>query len=204
MPTVTSEVDICNSALIKLGAEPILSLDDSNKRAEKCKLQYPKLRDEVIASHPWNFAITRATLAQSTYVPAFEFEQAYIIPNDVLRIVKTNLNMPGSVGENRWAVEIDPVTNQKVFLTNNLTGEDQIAIQYIKRITDVTKYSPNFVEVLATRLAADLAYPIVQQLALSTQMFALYQQLLRDARTFDAQENSVNQVQADDWRFARN
>ena len=47
MPLTTTEVSICNSALIKVGAERITSLSDSNKRAQLCSEQYSKMRDEV-------------------------------------------------------------------------------------------------------------------------------------------------------------
>ena len=50
-----SEVSICNSALIKLGASRIASLTEDSKEAKLCYEQYPILRDEVQASHPWNF-----------------------------------------------------------------------------------------------------------------------------------------------------
>ena len=44
----SSEVAICNSALIKIGAAEITSLSDVNKRAQLCNEQYSKLRDELL------------------------------------------------------------------------------------------------------------------------------------------------------------
>jgi hypothetical protein len=54
--------DICNSALIKCGSKTITSISEANKRAELCTIMYPKVRDKVLKSHPWNFAIKRAAL----------------------------------------------------------------------------------------------------------------------------------------------
>ena len=64
----SSEVAICNSALIKIGAAEITSLSDVNKRAQLCNEQYSKLRDELLRSHPWNFAIARKVLSLDTFI----------------------------------------------------------------------------------------------------------------------------------------
>tara|TARA_R100001530_G_scaffold114015_1_gene80959 strand:+ start:206 stop:1021 length:816 start_codon:yes stop_codon:yes gene_type:complete len=64
----SSEVAICNSALIKLGAAEISSLSDTNKRAQLCNAQYSKLRDELLRSHPWNFAIGRKVLSLDSFI----------------------------------------------------------------------------------------------------------------------------------------
>jgi hypothetical protein len=68
----TSVEAICNSALIKVGSKQITSISDANKRAELCTLMYPKVRDKVLKSHPWNFAIKRKSLSlyQSTFLDA--------------------------------------------------------------------------------------------------------------------------------------
>ena len=59
---------ICNSALIKIGASKIAALSDTNKRAILCNEQYPKLRDDLLRSHPWNFAIKRKVLSADSFI----------------------------------------------------------------------------------------------------------------------------------------
>ena len=56
-------VSICNLALARLGDATIESLDDATAQAEYCNLFYAQTRDEVLRSHPWNFAIARKALA---------------------------------------------------------------------------------------------------------------------------------------------
>lgn len=58
----STSVDICNAALIKVGAETITALSDNNKRARACNERYADIRDVVLAAHPWNFAIGRTQL----------------------------------------------------------------------------------------------------------------------------------------------
>ena len=72
-----SAVQICNNALIKLGANTITSLSDDTKPARLCNKIYTVLRDDLLRSHPWNFAIGRSSLAQLVDAPAFGFSFQY-------------------------------------------------------------------------------------------------------------------------------
>jgi len=195
----TSEVQICNSALIKVGAELILSLNDETKTARYCNHQYPILRDEVLSSHPWNFAIARKELAKTTNTPEYQYSSEFILPSDCLRVIGEDQNYQQNLTEVEWSVETRPDSDVRVLLAN----VDAIKILYIKRVTAVSLYSPTFVEVLATRLAADLSYGLVQSTSYQQQLLAVYQELLRKARSFDAQEGHLMNVQASEWVNSR-
>jgi hypothetical protein len=191
----TSEVSIVNSALSKLGAELIITLSDNNKRARFAAEAYPKIRDQVLAAHPWNFAISRKELGLTPNTPAYEFQNEFALPLDVLRVISTDLNVMAQVTETAWSAEISEVTGDRVILTD----ASGVKIKYIKRITDVAKYPPHFLEALETRLASELAYTLVQSTTLKAELLQEYLLLLRDARSFDAQEGSLPQTRADDW-----
>ena len=82
-----SETQIMNSALIKLGAEVILSPNDESDRARVMKTQYPISRNKLLRSHPWNFAIEYASLAVIDPKPTQVWEYGYVynLPADCLR-----------------------------------------------------------------------------------------------------------------------
>ena len=195
----TSETEICNSALIKLGVEPIADLDENTKQARLCKRQYPIIKQDVLRSHPWNFAMTRVELAATGNVPLFEFGFEFVLPADVLRVMKTDLNISPSITESPWKVEHNRSTGKKVLLAN----DSVINILYVRDITDVQLFDSNFAEALAFRLASDLAYPLIQSVSLAGQMFTLYQEQLKTARSYDAQESSLESVIADEWIVQR-
>ena len=188
-------LEIVNSALIKLGAERIASLSDANKAARIANEQYNKIRKEVLASHPWNFAVARKELSLSVNNPEFEFSNMFIIPSDVLRILSTDLDEVGY----EWKVETYYVTNQRVIVTN----ADAMKIRYIRNIEDTTLFSPVFEEAFAYRMATDFAYALTQSSQMQRQMFQLYQDTLSQARSFDAQESSSEVVEADEWILTR-
>jgi len=195
----TTDVSICNSALSKLGAERISSLSNATKEGKLCKEQYAKRRDALLQSHPWNFAVTRRSLAESaTYTPPFEYEKAFVVPNDVLRVLVIDANIPLQIGEKKWAVEIDPDTNQKVLLSN----VDSVAIKYIKSVPEAF-FTPLFSELLALDLAKDWAWNLTQSNTVLQLVSREFEDKLKAARSYDAQEGSPPQVDADDWLLAR-
>lgn len=187
-----SEVKICNSALIKVGSTTITSLTEDSKPARACNEQYAKLRDEVLSAHPWNFAISRKSLGQTSNTPIWEFDYEYQIPSDVLRILKIDSTLD-------WQVEVNAVSGAKVIVTD----DPEMNIKYIKRVTDTTLFTPYFDEVLATRVAADISYYMTQSTSLMESLMKAYQVMLAQARSFDAQEGTPPEVEADDWLNSR-
>lgn len=179
MASVTS---ICNSALVKIGAARIVSLDDPSEGARLCKEQYTKLKESLLQAHPWNFAVRRQALNLSPDVPAFGYSKQFIVPDDCLRILET---CPDEVS---WEREGN-------FL---LTNYPSMAIRYIKNV-DESLFTPLFAEVLSLALAADISYSLVQSVQLRTDLRQEFKNQLRDARSFDAQEGGVRQVQADEF-----
>ena len=187
MSLTTTETSICNSALIKIGAERINSLTETNKRAQLCNEQYSKVRDEVLRSHPWNFAITRASFSQLSSTPAFGYTYEYAIPSDCLRILDLS----------------DEATEWKQEGNKILTDSATIKARYIKRVTAPAEYDSFFIEALALRLATDLSYSLVQSTTLSNMLITQYQAHLSLARSYDAQEGTPPDLIDDSFVEAR-
>ena len=140
---MASEVEICNMALYKIGDIKITSLADASKEARACAVFYPLMRDELIYAHPWNFAMTRADIsALVSGAPAFEFDYAYTLPADCLRVWE----LYGS--DEEWVVEGGQL----------LTNQDrEIYIRYLKKVTETGKFNPAYVTCLSLTLAAAIA-----------------------------------------------
>lgn len=143
---MASEVEICNRALLLFGNLTITGLTDGSKEARACRVLYPLLRDQLIYSHPWNFAMTRADIsAQVATTPAFEWDYAYTLPADCLRVWEL---YGSSSTDAEWIVESGE-------LLTNL--EEEIYIRYIRRVTTTGNFSPSFAQCLATLLGAELS-----------------------------------------------
>ena len=70
---MTSQVDIANYALNKIGGSNITSFTEDSKAARIVNQRYTAARDAVFRAHPWNCLIRRAELAQSTTTPTFGY-----------------------------------------------------------------------------------------------------------------------------------
>lgn len=144
-----SETDIVNDALGRLGISPVMALTDSTKQAQFANRFYESTRDEVLASHPWNFATRRAVLAQLATPPEFEWIYAYQLPSDNLRLLQLNGYDLGRTLDT-WAIEGHQL----------LTDADRAEVRYISRVTDTTLYPALFSEALSIKLAAKLCAPL--------------------------------------------
>lgn len=190
----TSSVEICNSALHKIGAKRIASLSDDTKAAIILNDQYDRIRKEVLRSHPWNFAIAYVQLAATANTPVWaDWTKEFVLPTDVLRVLETDLEY-----DTDWELGNNADNNRVIF-----TNATSLKIKYIKDITNTTRFDPVFEEALAFRLAADIAYSLVQSQTVQQTMFQLYKQAVGMAMSFDAQENALDKVEADDFTIIR-
>ncbi len=176
-----SAVQICNNALIKLGANTITSLSDDTKPARLCNKIYTVLRDDLLRSHPWNFAIGRSSLAQLVDAPAFGFSFQYQLPSDSLRVLRLN----------------DSHTPYRIEGRKLLTDSNTVNLIYIKQVTDEAQFDSNYSNILALRIAAQLAYVITNSVRLSESLKQEYRLELNRAKMHDAQEDSIYILETD-------
>lgn len=139
-----SAIEICNLALMKFGNLSISSITaPTNKEERSCAVFYPILRDQLVYSYPWNFAMSRADISsQVATAPAFGPTYSYTLPTDCLRVWE----FYGSDAE--WLVESGQ------FLTDE---SEEIYIRYIRKVTETAYFNPAFCNILATILGAELA-----------------------------------------------
>lgn len=143
---MADKVTIVNHALTILGADRIIDIAEDSENARKCNAVFDTLSAEVQATHPYNFGLKRLKLALSTTPPAFEFTNAFVIPADCLRVVRSDLD----------DLEVPYRIEGGMIVTNAGTCN----IKYISLITDTSKFSAAFVTTLAERIAAELSYAI--------------------------------------------
>jgi|TARA_R100001510_G_scaffold27454_1_gene24171 hypothetical protein len=197
MPSV---VEICNEAMDLLGAATITSLDENSKEARLCNRRFSTVRDAVLRSHPWNCAITRATLSQDGTPPSFGFAHQYTLPTSpfclrVLSFFSSNVDS-----------EISPYDSQVMFKIEGrkiLTDEATCKIIYLARITDTTQFDSLLSNAIAFRLASETAYAITGSNSIAQSLFGLYEQRLREARSMDAVEGKPDRIISEEFTNIR-
>ena len=186
---MTAPVDICNSALIKIGVNPITSLTDtSSKAARLCNALYTPLRDAFLEETHWNCTMRRVALSELEDAPEFGFDYKYSLPLDCIKVVHlNNKDYRFKVEENRYVH------------TNLSTAKALIQVQ----VTDVSKWSAKMREAFAWIIAFNLNYSFNQNASLSDLLNNKAQKALQEARSFDGQEGFMDSFQQDEWLNAR-
>ena len=197
---MASVVDLCNRALDLLGAANITSLTENSKEARLCNGNFDDVRDAVLRSHPWNVGITRKALPKDSETPAFGFSFQFSLPTDpfclrVLSFWNSNVNNDVAAYDSNVMFKIEGC---KV-----LSNEDTCNIIYIGRITDTEQYDSLLNKAISARLAAEIAYNITGSNSIASNMIALYEARLKEAKGVDSMEGFPEQPQADDFTNIR-
>jgi len=207
--SATSETEICNLALTRIGHAMIASLDEGTKAADLCQLHYPRTRDSLLRLHPWSFAIKRATLALDVTTPNHEFDYRHSLPEDCVKVIRTDWEATGYTGTavygfpgiNGYADAMVPYRIEGRFL---LANESVCKIEYVARITDTAQFDENFTDVLAQRLSAEICVALTDNQSMAKGLWEIYAAKLSDAQGNDAQEGTPREpVDLSGWPMAR-
>jgi hypothetical protein len=188
MSSLASEVNVANLALTDLGADRILALTEDSENARKVNAIFFLVRDSLLRSHPWNFAVQRRSFNQTTSTPEYGFDSEFQIPGDVLRIL-TAENRAGTT----WVREGDKI----------LVSDTSFKCRCIIRIEDPTKWDEVFVTTFAARLSAELAYSITDSRPVAADRWELFRVKFRQATGVDAQVGTPEELLVDEWIDSR-
>lgn len=192
---MASKVEICNRGLQLLGANSITSLEGNNTEARECSRVFDIVRDAELRAHPWNFARKRALLAASSTVPAFEYTNAFPLPDDFIRLKLENRSqVPVD-----WQIEMHS-TGDVAIMTDDGAP---LKLVYIARITDTAKWDPLFVEVFAARLAMEICEKITASATKRQLAQNEYQWKLAEAKRTNAIERPAIVGDESPWVTAR-
>ena len=171
---MASQIEIMNVALLQLGDEIIMSVDENTKAARTMKALWTTTVEECLADHTWAFARKRANLALLGTPPLFQWTNAFQLPSDYVRMV--SLGEPED--ELKWAIEG----------TSLLTNESVAQILYIWKNMTTGNFPAKFVTALAMLLAINAADTLAGlDTAKKDKLYAAYQKAITDAETVDSQ-----------------
>lgn len=138
---MASQVQIVNLAYGKFGALTIQTITEATPQARAAAVLWDSVRDELISSYPWKFAIKRTTLdTPDATTPEFEYDYQYTLPADCLKV---------------WEL-YNTTSNYVVEGGLLLCSDEEIYLKYGAKITDVSLYPSAFVASFAAKLAAEL------------------------------------------------
>lgn len=198
---MASDVQIANRALTKLGARRILSIDDDVKEARAINSMFDIVRDSELRAHPWNFAMTRASLPALVSAPAWGFLRQFQLPSDCLRVIQINEHywVP-SLTDYRTRLDVPYQIEGGKVLTD---FQAPLKIRYVARISDTQSWDSCFVEAFASKLAYETCEEITQSNTKKQEAAADYKEAIRSAKRMDAIENPPEPFGDDSWLLSR-
>lgn len=181
---------IWNAALGHVG-ESEATISDKNEQsaqARACRRFWPIARDAALAEAAWPFARRVAPVAG--YAPApHPWSHAYLYPTDAVGIV--SIVDPAGL-DIATPFEIGGVTTPHGYDTTLiLTAQELAWIVYTRRVEDVTRYPPLFVDAVAWRLAWEIAVPLSISREIRNDCFQVYQIALQRALLAAAKERRI-------------
>lgn len=196
-----SEVDICNAALAKLGAESILTRNDNNNRARVVNGRYDSVRDAELRRHRWRFAIKRVSLPALAVAPDSDYARQFQLPNDFLRLIEGgDIKSAADLGDFRSTDSSLYSVEGRTLLTSLPAP---LSIRYIAQIVDDGIFDAAFREALASRLAYECCKKITGNENEKAGCMDDYRNSIREAIRANALEVAPEQPADDSWVMAR-
>lgn len=189
---MASQTSICNRALEKLGASPIVSLSDDVDQAKALKRVYVDSLNALLVDHPWHFAKKRAALPASATAPAWGFTNSYPVPSDFLRLVLIK------DGPN-FSLEADATGSQTILSD----AAAPLYILYLFSVTDAGVLPPHFVEAFSSKLALDICEDIAQSNSKKEWAASLYAADLAKAKRINGLQKAPDAFPAFSWLASR-
>lgn len=177
-----SDVELCNAALVKIGARPIAGFADAGAEALCAGRLYPIIRDALLSAHPWSFTLAQATLLPQVGEPVADYGRSFALPADHLRTISA-----GYGGSARGL-------SYRIQGTLLLASSDAVVIAYQRRAEEGT-FPAFFVQALVTRLAAEFCVPLTEGTARASDLYQIAQAELRAARALDSQQSTPRRIE---------
>lgn len=181
MPKRPTQSGIANSAASRLGStKRMASIHDGSDLATHIVDQWDAIVSTLIAEHPWNFAIRRATLNALTEAPGSEYAYQYALPADCWRWLPWHPDDPD------W---FEGEAEGGNILTD---AEAPIAIRYIsgEYADEVGRWPAHFATAVELELAFRIAEPVTGSTSIARDMRDLAAEALMKAKRKDGLESN--------------
>ena len=199
MASSTTELDIVNRALDKLGEKNITSLTQDVKQARVMSTLVDTVRDRFLRKNPWNCAIERVQLAASVTAPAWGWATAYPLPADFIKLLNVESSTDATIGL-AGSKNVPQNVEYKIEGGEILCDQtDALNIRYVKRLTDTTQYDPSMVEALATLYAFEACLSLTGDTGLRSELKQEYMAMLQEAKQEDGWEDDMPDFPLDSW-----
>ena len=173
-----TNIDLCSRALVELGANAISSFDETSTEATVASQLYQPTLENLLASYPWRFALKQKTLAKLQAKPLADYQYAFQLPNNCLRILSAGQNVKSSG------------LQYKIVGSCLYTNAPEVVLNYIEKPNE-SIFPPFFVKAFISQLASEFCLPLTESTTRTDYMRKIAAEELKQARLVDSQQ-SIN------------
>lgn len=170
---VASREGICNLAIAKVKAKPIVSFDEDSLEARECRRFYPEVVQAMLEGpEDWHFATQRVLLASKVTDRENEWVYAYQAPSNMAQAIKVlpdldafglglPIPLPGEPYAETWSsIGFDMSVPYEIVGDTIYVNAETATLEYL--VNDVAGLNlPHLVgQALALELGAHLAVPL--------------------------------------------
>jgi len=198
----TVKVEVCNLALSRCGSYgTVENIDTPTKNSEKiCAKHWEISRQLALKTIMPNFAVSRRLLGRDAGVPAFGYAYQYSYPSDCLKILGI-----GNAEDKSKDYVIEAGSDGNQYIMTDLYDEDLSAlpIRFISDVSDVSRFSPEFVDELSWFLAFNINMELTQDVQKQAYFDRLVAQKKNESMALNAQENPPVRINTNTFRMMR-
>lgn len=168
---MASDIDNASNALQLIGAKSINSFDDPGAGAAVMKAIYEPTVISLLTRANWGFALKKQSLNKLSQSPLDDFQNAFQIPTDSLKLLKVN-----------------PRIFYKVYQDKIFCDADSLNLDYIFRV-ETSLFPAYFNFALQYKLAADAALAVTDDRGKNELYETKFRAAIAEAYASDAQNN---------------
>lgn len=155
MATAT-DISLCSTALVALGAKAISSFTDGTDRSKLCGTLYPIVKNDILSRYDWKFTIKKKQLSRLTESPVSQWTYKFQIPSDALTGAPIALFTTSQAGA-------PPLLRFEVKAEGIYCDETALFMDYQVNNTDEANWPPYFQNLIVQAMRAALCWPVTRQ-----------------------------------------
>ena len=187
-----SKFDICNKALVLVGANTISSFTQNTTESKVANQLYESTLENLLTRCRWRFASKQAQLSKNTTSPDARYDSSYALPSDA-HIIHTVTVGDDIIKYDRYG--------QNLF--TNTTSSDTVIADYTFQPSE-SIFPPYFKQTLVFELASLFAGAIARNDQLSELYHKRSIAQLAIAKATDGQAQTTRRLNVDRFRNVRN